>query len=185
MYPTEVYVATRGVAGLPDGLYDYQLLDHSLATVHAGDAVAALSRACFGHPSAREANVVVLLTGVWRRSSWRYRERGYRRALLDSGHVLGNLVLAAEAEGMRAVPLGAFRDGLVESLLDVRPEEEGPLVVVPLVSPAADVALPSVPSRRSEAVEWHRAVEAVADRFENEPPEQIIAALHVAGRMEA
>ncbi len=34
MYPTEVYVAVRGLPGLAAGVYDYQPLDHSLALVH-------------------------------------------------------------------------------------------------------------------------------------------------------
>ncbi len=185
MYPTEVYVFARGVPGLPDGAYSYQLLDHSLATVRAGDDIEAVRRACFSHPAARVASVFFVLSAIWRRSSWRYRERGYRRALLDTGHVLGNLVLATGVEGLYAHPLGAFHDARIEGLLELTPHEEGPLAIVPVLAPDAAAEVPDVPSRRSIAVEWHRAVEAVADRFDDSPPERLIAAVHVAGRLEA
>jgi SagB-type dehydrogenase family enzyme len=185
MYPTEMYVVVRDVPGLDPAAYDYQILDHSLVKVRDGDATEGLRTAVFSHPAVEAADAVVILTGVWRRSSWRYKERGYRRALLDTGHVLGNLVLAAEAEGLAAVPLGCFRDELIENLLAVDPVEEGPLAVVPLVP--ADVAstLPHVPPRRSALVEWHKAVNRVEDRVPRETPERIIAALQLAGRLDA
>jgi len=92
MYPTEVYVAVRAMPGIAAGIYDYQVLDHALVSVHAADAMTALHGAAFGHPAIAAADAVVVLAAEWLRSSWRYRERGGRRVLLDTGHVLGNLV---------------------------------------------------------------------------------------------
>ena len=43
MYPTEVYVALRGIADIDDGIYDYQVLDHSLARVRTADVWDALT----------------------------------------------------------------------------------------------------------------------------------------------
>ncbi len=185
MYPTEVYVVVRDVPGLAPGAYDYQILDHSLVRVREGDATEGLRAAAFGHPAVEAADALVVLTGVWRRSSWRYRERGYRRALLDSGHVLGNLVLTAAENGLTALPLGSFRDELLENLLGLDAVVEGPLALVPLVAPRFAAALTSVPPRRSETVEWHKALARVGDRLPMDAPERIIAALHVAGRLDA
>lgn len=185
MYPTEIYVVVRDVPGVEPGVYDYQILDHALVRVRSGDPTEGLRAAAFGHTAIEAADAVVILTGVWRRSSWRYRERGYRRALLDTGHVLGNLVLAAEEDGLAAVPLGCFRDELIENLLDVDAVAEGPLVVVPLVDPDRAATLPTVPPRRSEIVEWRRALARVEDRVPPGAPERIIAALHLAGRLDA
>src|SRR5207245_1747720 len=84
-----------------------------LALVHGADALPALHGAAFGHPAVAAAEAVVILTGEWFRNSWRYRERGYRRALLDTGHVLGNLVEVAPLDGFDAVPLASFRDAVV------------------------------------------------------------------------
>lgn len=183
MYPTEVYVALRGLPGLSAGIYDYQVLDHSLALVHAADPMTTLHGAAFGHPAVGAADAVVLLTGEWHRSSWQYRERGYRRALLDTGHVLGNLVEIAGAEGFVAVPVASFRDEVVERLLGVDAAVEGPLVLAPLVDAARAPELQSVPQRRSAVTEWHRAMEDVGDRVDPASPERLIAALQLAGRL--
>jgi SagB-type dehydrogenase family enzyme len=183
MYPTEVYVAVRGLAGLAAGIYDYQILDHSLALVHAADPMVQLHGASFGHPAVGAAEAVVVLTGEWYRSSWRYRERGYRRALLDTGHVLGNLVEVAGGEGFEAVPVASFRDEVVEKMLGVDAATEGPLVLVPLVDAARAADLQRVPQRRSPVTEWHKAMKDVGDRVDADAPERIIAALQLAGRL--
>jgi SagB-type dehydrogenase family enzyme len=183
MYPTEVYVAVRGLPGLSPGVYDYQLLDHSLALVHGADALPTLHGAAFGHPAVAAAEAVVLLTGEWFRNSWRYRERGYRRALLDTGHVLGNLVAAAPLDGFEAVPIASFRDEVVEKVLGVDAATEGPLVLAPLVDARRARDLARLPQRRSGITEWHRAMKDVGDRVEDAAPERIIAALQIASRL--
>ncbi len=183
MYPTETYVAVRDVPGLAAGIYVYLILDHSLALVHGADAMPQLHGAAFGHPAVAAAEAVVVLTGEWFRSSWRYRERGYRRALLDTGHVLGNLVEIAPSEGFEAVPIASFRDEVVEKLLGVEAATEGPLVLVPLVPAARVRDLPRLPPRRSGVTEWKKAMRDVGDRVSEDSPERIIAALHLAGRL--
>jgi SagB-type dehydrogenase family enzyme len=183
MYPTEVYVAVRDMPGLAAGIYDYQVLDHSLALVHAADALAALHGAAFGHPAVAMAEAVVIFTGEWVRSSWRYRERGARRVFLDTGHVLGNLVEVAPIEGFEAVPVASFRDEIVEKLLGVDAATEAPLVLAPLgdAARAADVA--RIPNRRSETVEWRKAMKDVGDRADEDAPERIIVALQIASSL--
>jgi SagB-type dehydrogenase family enzyme len=183
MYPTEVYVAVRGVPGVSPGIWDYQVLDHSLALVNAADPMAALHAATFGHPAVGAAEAVVILTGEWLRSSWRYRERGYRRVLLDTGHVLGNVAEVAPAEGFVVVPIASFRDDLVERLLGVESSTEGALVLAALVDAARASELPRLPERRSAVTEWRRAMIGVGDVVPPDSPERIIAALQTAGRL--
>jgi SagB-type dehydrogenase family enzyme len=184
MYPTEMYVAVRDLPGLDDGLYDYHVLEHSLSMVRDGNPVAALESAVFGHPAVALAKAVVILTAEWYRSSWRYKERGYRRALLDTGHVLGNLVEAAPDEGMVALPIGSFQDRTVEKLIGVDPVEEGPLVLVALVTSEEAKGLPAIPARSSSVTEWHRAMATLGARIPADEPEGVIAALHLATRLD-
>ena len=40
----------------------------------------------------------------------KYGERGYRFCLLEAGHIAQNLLLAASAEGLAALPIGGFID---------------------------------------------------------------------------
>lgn len=147
LYPTEIYLISRGRTELPEGLYNYQVRTHRLATVRQEDLWSRLQAACFDHPALRETDLAVLLTGVFYRSWWRYEDRAYRRILLDTGHVLGNLTLYAPLIDRLAVPIGGFDDQALDDLLFLDPQEEGTLAVVALPSPPARFepsALPSV-----------------------------------------
>ncbi|MCG3134829.1 MAG: hypothetical protein HMLKMBBP_02231 [Planctomycetes bacterium] len=184
MYPTELYVAVRDVPGIDPGVYDYQVLDHSLVRAAETDPWPQLVQAAFQHPAFAAAHVCVILTAEWFRSAWRYRERGYRRALLDTGHVLGNLVEYAPVESLRAVPLASFEDPAVERALSIDPVDEGPLVLAPIVSEGTFAELPLVPQHASPATEWRKAAAAVGDRVPENEPRRLAAALQIASRLE-
>ncbi|MGE4619145.1 MAG: SagB/ThcOx family dehydrogenase [Planctomycetota bacterium] len=132
LYPTEITLALRGIRGLEDGLFAYSVLHHQLVPLFEGNAVPGIASACWDHPAFDGIHVVAILSAVWQRSRWRYHDRAYRRILLDTGHVLGNLVHAAWQEGLQAVPLAGFEDSVLQNLLFIDEKEEGALVVVPL-----------------------------------------------------
>ena len=141
LYPTEIYLAAHGHPLLPDGLYNYQVRDHTLAHFWAGDPRTRLTEATFGHPDVARAAIVVIFTGVFYRSAWRYEDRAYRRILLDTGHVMGNMALYAPHVGLRTVPVGGFADAAVDDLLFLDPEEEGAIAMVallPLTAPPSN-----------------------------------------------
>lgn len=68
---------------------------------------------------------MIVTTAVFFRSSWRYQDRAYRRIHLDTGHLLGNLDLAAALTDYRPYLIAGFNDGAVNELLYLNPEEEG------------------------------------------------------------
>ncbi|HYC78042.1 MAG TPA: SagB/ThcOx family dehydrogenase [Planctomycetota bacterium] len=134
LYPAEIYVATRDVDGLPDGVHDYQVRDHTLVTLWDGDFWSEFQRYAYGHEAIERSRVLVVFSGVFRRSSWRYEERAYRRVLLDVGHALGNLAAYATREGLEVHPISGFCDEAVNSLLFLDPAEEGVLMVCAVAS---------------------------------------------------
>ena len=85
LYPAEIYVATRGIEGIADGVHDYQVRDHSLVTLWDGDFWSEFQRYSYGHEAIERSNLLVIFSAVFYRSSWRYEERAYRRILLDTG----------------------------------------------------------------------------------------------------
>lgn len=173
LYPSELYVATRGVTGLADGLHDYLPREHALALCWEGDFLTELKRYTFDSPALVDAPVALIATGVWQRSAWRYGDRAYRRVLLDTGHMLENAVLAAPAEGHRVVPLPGFHDDAVDGLLLLDPSREATLMVA-AVRPGADLP----PGRE--------APRSAVRRDEPSPaPGGWIRAVHDAGRLSA
>jgi SagB-type dehydrogenase family enzyme len=132
LYPTEVYVAVRDFPDLPAGIYHYHSLRSGLIPVWEGDFFADLKHHFLGHPAVSATNCVVLFTGIYGRSAWRYKERAYRRILLDTGHAVANLLEMAEAMGLDAALLGGFYDEGLEELLFLGRKEEFPLLGVAL-----------------------------------------------------
>ncbi|MEM9768472.1 MAG: SagB/ThcOx family dehydrogenase, partial [Cyanobacteria bacterium P01_D01_bin.71] len=117
LYPTEVYVVSRGNYLLPAGLYNYQARSHSLWRFWDDHVWQPLQEACFWHPALETTQIAVILTSVFYRSAWRYQDRAYRRICLDAGHVLGNLELAGALVDYRAHLIGGYCDQAVNQLL--------------------------------------------------------------------
>jgi len=102
LYPIETYVLAHRVEGLASGVYHYAVQTHALTRVRAGDVRNEIVRAGILQNFLGEANVVLVLTSVFQRLRWKYRERTYRYALLEAGHIGQNVYLAATALGMGA-----------------------------------------------------------------------------------
>jgi SagB-type dehydrogenase family enzyme len=133
LYPAEIYVATRGIEGIADGVHDYQVRDHSLVTLWDGDFWSEFQRYSYGHEAIEKSHVLVIFSAVFYRSSWRYEERAYRRILLDTGHALGNLECYAPHEYLLVYPISGFCDAALNSILFLDPKDEGILMVCALV----------------------------------------------------
>ena len=133
LYPTEIYLATSGIEGLADAVYSYSVREHSLVPTFEGAFAGEISQYCFAHPAAAAGRMFLILTGVFARSAWRYRDRAYRRVLLDTGHVLGNAAAYAPAEGLVVLGLGGFFDAALGDLLFLDREEEAVLLVAPVL----------------------------------------------------
>jgi SagB-type dehydrogenase family enzyme len=92
------------------------------------------------------------MTVVYWRSAWRYQERGYRRVLLDAGHVIANTIAYAPHEGCRARPVHAFLDGALNGHFFFDDGAEAALLCAPLLEgggpqpPAPLWASPLAPS---------------------------------------
>jgi SagB-type dehydrogenase family enzyme len=119
LYPAELYLGVRAVAGLESGIYHYEVPSASLALLSRGDPGDRLYEACCGQDYARQAGLVVLITAVLERTKRKYGERGYRYVLLDIGHLAENLYLACTALGLAVTTTGAFFDDEAADLLAI------------------------------------------------------------------
>ncbi len=151
LYPAEVYLISRGTPQLPAGLYHYQTQTNSLLHFWETEAWKPLQEACFWHPALDTTQMALVVTVVFGRSAWRYQDRAYRRIFLDSGHLLGNIELAAAINDYRPHLIGGFRDEAVNQLMYLDVSQEGAIAVIPLADlwdidqnlPPTPTALPS------------------------------------------
>ena len=116
LYPTEIYVAAKGVKGLEDGLYHFSVADHSLFRLRKGDLTSSIADALRPTPR-RSPLLTFFLSAIFFRSAWKYRERSYRYHLLDTGHVAENLIVALNALGLPSVLSYDFDDHSLYRLL--------------------------------------------------------------------
>lgn len=132
LYPIETYVALRRVEGIDAGLYHVDVRAQALEPVRTGLVSGDLMIAGLGQDFLRKAPVVLVLTGVFQRTRWKYHERHYRYVCWEGGHVAQNVYLAAEAAGLGACMVGAFLDGRVNDLLRVDGRQEAALGLIAL-----------------------------------------------------
>ena len=128
LYPLELTVAASRVEGLSPGLYHFDPLDDALEQLRTG-AVPIAATTPFGDAAAGAAAVIVV-SGVFWRSRFKYGLRGYRFVLLEAGHVVQNVLLAGAALGLATLPLGGFYDRRTDELLEVDGVDESALYLV-------------------------------------------------------
>lgn len=151
LYPAEIYCIAGEGAFMPAGLYNYQVKTHSLLRFWDSHVWVALQDACLWHPALEQTQLALVITAIFQRSAWRYEDRAYRRIFLDSGHLLGNLELAAALTDYRPHIIGGFADEALNQLLYLDPEQEGAIVAIALADlldvdqnlPPTPTALPS------------------------------------------
>lgn len=132
LYPVVTHVVVGRVDGLAPGLYHYAPREHALHLLREGDVRGELAAVSAGGADLARAPFTVVFSAIYHRSSWKYGERGYRYALLDTGHALANAQAAGAAAGLASRAIGRFDDARVAKVLGVAPPEQGPIVLVPL-----------------------------------------------------
>lgn len=133
-YPLEVYVVAGKVTGLSEGVYRYDPGSHRLHVESTEDLREALYKAALQQAAVRNAPVVLVMTGVYERTTARYGERGVRYVYMEVGHAAQNVYLQAASLGLGTVVIGAFDDSKVQEIMDLG-EDEHPLYLMPVGRP--------------------------------------------------
>jgi SagB-type dehydrogenase family enzyme len=188
LYAGEVYVVAERVRELVPGSYYYDVRHHALALLERGSLLPRAAEALERRAAVEKAAALVLLSNVFGRYTWRYANRGYRYALIDSGHIRENLRLAALSAGLREVSFPAFHDDALHELLGLDGRAEA-ICALSAIGPPGEAEpepgeiarhlvqrqqLPAftAPAGRSEVERYHEATELVplADARRPLPP---------------
>ena len=135
LYPLELYVHVRAATGVEPGLYHFQATAGVLQRLRPLPEEE-LARAFVQPDLIGSAAVVILISAVFERTTFKYGERGYRFALLEAGHVAQNIDLVAAALRLPAANLGGFFDRELEALLELDGVEQSLVYAVAIGSPA-------------------------------------------------
>ena len=132
LYPLELYVACRRVAGVSHALHHYDPLRHGLEALRplAGDEeLAALTPY---EELVTGCAALVVVTGMLWRSRFKYGARAYRFTLVEAGHVAQSFLLAVEALGLASTPTGGFFDRRADAFVGADGIHETTLYLLPV-----------------------------------------------------
>jgi len=93
LYPNELYLQIRGVEGREDGIYHYEVSSASLTLLQSLGIDEGLEPH-FGFTTLMQG-YLFLVSAIYYRSSWKYKNRALRYCLLDAGHLLGSIEASA------------------------------------------------------------------------------------------
>jgi SagB-type dehydrogenase family enzyme len=117
LYAGEIDVIVDRVTGVTPGHYYYDVRSHALVPLRKGSMLG-LAADALAHPQAvSAAAALVLVSNVFARYTWRYANRGYRYALIDTGHIIENLRLTTRSMGLAELAMTEFDDDRLNTLL--------------------------------------------------------------------
>ncbi len=119
-YPLEIYVVIGNVETLEPGIYHYDIDNHSIEIIKEGDLKTPLSRAALNQTSIKNAAIVIVISGDFKRTTSRYGKRGERYVFIEAGHCGQNIHLQCETLGFGTVMIGAFDDEKVKEILGIK-----------------------------------------------------------------
>ena len=133
LYPMDLYavVGQDGVNTLQAGVYHYETGAHRVLQMSAQDVRDRVARACLAQMWMARAPLNLVITAEYRRITGKYRQRGIRYAMIEAGHIGQNLMLQAEALGLKAGIVGAFHDKDLIRILKL-PQSHEPLLILPI-----------------------------------------------------
>lgn len=144
LFHIEFYLVCGDIAGLEAGIYHLDPQGPSIRQLRTGDYRWVLVEASGHEPSVEQAPAILIATDVIGRNSIKYQAREYRHAFWDSGTILANTLASAVAHQLSARVIAGFVDAMVSSLLDLDPQRELALALVP-ISAEPGATIPSSP----------------------------------------
>lgn len=125
LYPLEIYLASRHINSISQGVYHYRPSNHSLIMINNNSLSAASMQASFKRSAA-----VIVIAAEFHRTTKKYAERGIRYVQMEAGHAAQNICLQAVSLNIGAVTIGSFSDSIVKQMLGL-PASEVPLYLIP------------------------------------------------------
>jgi SagB-type dehydrogenase family enzyme len=141
LYPVNIYVAVNRVEGLDRGIYYYHMKQKTFVQIKQGAMDSQLEAAAGSPYFYSPAAATIIMTSTFGRSGFKYKDRCYRYANMDTGHAIYNLVTSASSMGYASPVVARFDDQKINSLLGLDTKEECALVLIPFGKAAPGPAI--------------------------------------------
>ena len=131
LYPLEISLIAGDISGLAKGFYRYQPKENALRSISDSDKRTSLARAAWQQDYIKDAAALLVISGVYQRTTKKYGQRGIRYVHMEAGHAAQNVFLQATSLGLATVVIGAFDDESVKKILHFSDQEQ-PLYLMPV-----------------------------------------------------
>lgn len=123
-YPVEIYLVLHNVNDHTDGIYLHDTRNEQLISIKEGGYLNDICRASLEQDFIPLANVTFLLVYNPGRIVRRYGRESRKYALLECGHIAQNILLTAGTRGLGSVPVGAFYQKRLGTILGLQKNRE-------------------------------------------------------------
>ena len=125
LYPIELYVVKN------DGIWHYETASNSINLIINRDLRKQLAQAALSQMFIKDAAAIIVIVGVYRRTTQKYGERGIAYVNIEAGAVMQNILLETVNLGLAVTPIGAFYNQQVRQLLKLS-KNQTPLLIIPI-----------------------------------------------------
>lgn len=127
LYPLKVFIIVdRDQIALPAGYYEYNPVSECLIRFSSAVDTEQL-KYCFNSENFYGSSVQIVIAGNLDRQGYKYANRSYRLCLIEVGHVVENITLAAIELGLGSCEFGGIIDEAMRNELNM-PENCSPLL---------------------------------------------------------
>ena len=118
LYPLEIYVLIFN-GDIRNGLYHYRPDENSIELLKVGDFYEEVKPIFSAEPyvELKNATGVVLISSIFERMMVKYKERGYRFILMETGFLSQNISLICENIGLGSCMVGGYLDDKVNEFM--------------------------------------------------------------------
>ncbi|QDF28557.1 SagB family peptide dehydrogenase [Halarcobacter anaerophilus] len=88
LYPNEIYFQSRNNEGIEDGIYHFDIQSSRITFLKR---ITDEGIEPFFNLKEKQNGFIFLISSIYYRSSWKYKNRAFRYCLLDAGHLLGTI----------------------------------------------------------------------------------------------
>ena len=129
-YPLEIYLMALNVQGLSKGVYHYYLKSHSLEELFLIKRFSL--KEYIIHPWFKSASCFIIISAIFKRTTIKYSDRGYRLVLEEAGHMGQNIYLLSSALNLACCGIDGFIDDQLNRLLDIDGINESVIYILAL-----------------------------------------------------
>jgi len=119
-YPLEIYLIAGEIEGIEKGIYYYNFWEHSISLIKKGDLRSEISKGAYNQIFIKNASAIIVISGIFERTTKRYGERGIKYVYMEVGHCGQNLHLQCESLNLGVVMVGAFDDEKIKSIIGIK-----------------------------------------------------------------